>query len=135
MNIRIIEKLKLYAIINSDGKYFHAKGMSGRGETWVDTLDKARIYPKISSARGQVTYFAKTFPKYDTPTIVILNIDSVEYLDDTKRVEEVINKDHHAKLRVEKARNERNLENAKKLLKDTKENIKKLKREQYDINT
>jgi hypothetical protein len=36
--------LKLYVVINKEGKYFRAKGRDGYGETWVSDIQKARIY-------------------------------------------------------------------------------------------
>jgi hypothetical protein len=62
--------LELFAVQNSEGKWFHRKGYGGYGETWCDEQHKARIYTKLSQARAQVTYFTKNFPEYPAPNVV-----------------------------------------------------------------
>ena len=82
--------LELYAIQNSDGQWFRAKGYGGGGKTWVDDLTKARIYPKISTARAQVTYFVKHHPEYPPPVLVRLVVTKVEVVDETERITKVL---------------------------------------------
>jgi predicted RNase H-like nuclease (RuvC/YqgF family) len=76
-----------YAIRNSDGQYFRAKGYGGGGATWVDTIEKAKVYQRIGPARARVTYFANNFPNYPTPELVKFIATRVEVLDETERVE------------------------------------------------
>ena len=78
--------MTLYAVRNKDGKWFHAKGYSGSGATWVESLTKAKIYPKIGQARARVSYFAKNYPAYGVPEIVELYVTTSKVLDETKRV-------------------------------------------------
>jgi nucleosome binding factor SPN SPT16 subunit len=49
--------MKLYAVRNSQGQFFHAIGYGGYGPSWVDTLDAAKFYTKLGTAKGRVTYF------------------------------------------------------------------------------
>jgi hypothetical protein len=67
----------LYAVRNKDGQYFRAKGYGGSGDTWVDSLKKARIYSKPGPARAQVTFFANNYPKYGIPELVELRVTEV----------------------------------------------------------
>ena len=78
--------LELYAVRNKKGKWFHAKGYSGYGDTWVDDINKAKIYTKIGQARGRVSFFANNYPKYGTPDLIILKCTQMEVVDETERV-------------------------------------------------
>jgi len=75
-----------YAVRNSDGQYFRAKGYGGGGASWVDTIEKAKIYPKIGTARSRVTWFANNHPSYPTPVIVKLVVTRTEVIDEKERV-------------------------------------------------
>ena len=46
--------LELYVVRNKEGKYFRTKGYSGYGDTWVDDIQKAKVYPKIGQARSRL---------------------------------------------------------------------------------
>jgi hypothetical protein len=78
--------MTMYAVRNKDGQYFHAKGYCGHGDTWVDSLKKARIYPKPGPARAQVTFFANKYPNFGVPELVELRITEVVVLDEEIRV-------------------------------------------------
>lgn len=66
--------LTMYAVRNQEGKFFRAKGYGGYGNTWVDDLKKAKIYPRIGQARSRVTFFANTYPQYGIPDLVELRV-------------------------------------------------------------
>lgn len=85
--------LILYAVQNYEGKFFKAKGYSRYGESWVDNIQKARIYPNISPAKACVTYFAKHNP-YDLPIPEILELVVVQaqIIDQNKTVSEINSK-------------------------------------------
>ena len=104
--------LMLYAVRNRDGKYFRAKGFGGCGETWVDSLNKARIYPKPGPARSQVTFFANNYPKFGVPDLVELHVTEVVVLAERERVkksqdrkakEEAADAERHAQWEKEQA--------------------------------
>ena len=103
-------KLTLYAIKSKDEKYFRAKGYGGYGKSWVDDINKARLYTTISPAKAQVTFWANNYPEYGIPTIVVIEGKIVSELKQDKRVEK--NKETE-KRRME---NRRKLQ-AKRLLK------------------
>jgi len=92
---------ELYAVQNSDGKWFHRKGFGGYGQTWCDEPHKARIYTKIGQARAQITYFVKNYPKFPTPKLVKLVVDRVEVVDETERVAKAKVAQEKAKVRKE----------------------------------
>lgn len=78
--------ISFYAVRNEQGKYFRSKGYCGYGDTWVDSLNNAKIYSKIGQARGRVTYFANNYPKFKIPQIVELQVTNVVAIDETARV-------------------------------------------------
>lgn len=80
--------LIMYAVRNRDKKYFRAKGYGGTGDTWVDSLSKARIYPKVGPARAQVTFFANNYPKFGIPDLVALLVTDVVVVNEKERVKE-----------------------------------------------
>ena len=55
--------LELYAVINSEGKFFRSKGYRGGGKSWVDKINDAKIYTKKSPALGQITWWSKNYPR------------------------------------------------------------------------
>lgn len=81
--------MTLYAVRNKEGKWFRAKGFGGSGASWVDSLTKAKIYPKIGQARSRVSFFANNYPEYGIPEIVELYVTTSKVLDETKRVKKV----------------------------------------------
>ena len=123
-------QLELYVVRNQEGKFFRSKGYGGYGDTWVDDIQKAKIYPKISQARSRVTWFYNNYPKYGIPSIIKLGVCEMEVLDETERVE----KAHQRKLtekdrsRIRQAkweldRAERELENAQQRLNREQQNV------------
>lgn len=109
--------LKLYAVVSKDGKFFRAKGYGGGGNSWVDDINKAKIYAKIGPARSCVTWWTNNYPKYGIPDIMEMTIGEYVILDEAKRVEKAI-----ASKKAEEARREiRNLEFKKKMAEEAKE--------------
>lgn len=77
-------ELKLYAIQNKDGLWFHRFTKS----KWVKDFRLARIYSKIGPARAMCTFFATHHN--DIPNIVCLHIEKFTIIDDTQRVQKNI---------------------------------------------
>ena len=132
--MEINNTLILYTVRNEKGQYFRAKGYGGSGNTWVDDINKAKIYGRIGGARGTITWFANNYPKYPTPELVKLTVTGFEVLDETKRVEKAkqkkIKEEAERKKREaerRKADAERELQNAERKLAEAKATIKKLK--------
>ena len=77
--------LSLYAVRSKDGKYFKNIGYSGSSgrKSWVDSLDKARIYAKIGQARSRVTWWSEHYPEYGTPELIELVVNEVKVVDDS----------------------------------------------------
>jgi len=82
--------MELYVVRNRDGKYFRAKGIGGYGDSWVDELERARIYTKASSAKAQITFWATNYPDYGTPDLVILEAKIKEVVPQDERVKGVV---------------------------------------------
>jgi hypothetical protein len=72
------------------------QGYGGGGKTWVDDLRSAKIYAKIGGARGRVSFFAKNFPAYSAPRIVVLKVTEVEVLDEQPRIDAALLKRQRA---------------------------------------
>ncbi len=114
--------MNLYVVRSQDGKFFRAIGYGGHGENWVDSIEKAKFYPKIGGAKGRVTYFTKNYPEYGTPDILEFTLEvaqakvlnMVEYA--TKRITSI----KKAELERERQRNEYEL----KCLQSEQERIK-----------
>ena len=104
---------ELYALMNSDGQFMRAKGFSGGGNSWVNTLKTARIYTHVQPAKAQITYWKKNYPEYPAPKLVLLEATIKEIVDQTERTETIIQKQ---------------IENKKKA------KINLLKRKQEEIN-
>ncbi len=91
-------KLILYAVQNHEGKYFRAKGMNGYGDSWVDELKTAKIYPRIGPARSCVTFWNNLSIEHDknklehnkkhipAPVILELHVTKSIVLDEQDRL-------------------------------------------------
>lgn len=123
----INNELVLFVVRNAKGQYFRAKGFSGSGESWVNDINKAKIYGKIGGARGTVTYFAQD-TKHPVPEIVKLTVTGMEVIDEKDRVEKVLTKKAREKDEQEKRRAKRDLEDAERRLADAQRNLDKLKK-------
>jgi hypothetical protein len=119
--------LVLYAVRNSKGQFFRAKGYSGSGATWVDDINKAKIYGGTGGARGTITWFANHCPNYPTPELIKLTVTGMEVMDETARIK----KAQERKLKAEQEREARNakyeLEQAQRKLDEAQARLNKLK--------
>lgn len=118
--------LTLYAVRNRDGQYMRAKGYGGYGETWVDDIKKARIYPKPGPARAQVTFFANTYPQFGIPELVELHVTRVEAVQETARVQKSMDRKAKAAAEAKKRHAEWELEQARRKLAEAQATISKL---------
>jgi hypothetical protein len=121
-------KLVLYAVRNKDGEFFRAKGFGGHGETWVDSLKKARIYSKPGPARAQVTFFANRWPEYGVPELVELRVTEVVTLNEDVRVKKSMNRKEREKAECARRHAEWERDQAEKKLQEAKETLRKLGR-------
>jgi hypothetical protein len=126
--MEINNTLILYAIRNSQGQYFRAKGYGGGGNTWVDDINKAKIYGSTGGARGTITWFANNFPSYPTPDLIKLTVTGIEVMDEKGRVEKAKQKKGEAELKRAKQRYDNELKEAKRELAEAQERVKQLKR-------
>ena len=120
--------LVLYAVRNRDGQYFRAKGYGGSGDTWVDSLQKARIYPKIGPARSQVTFFANNYPKFGIPELVELRVTDVVVLDETARVKKSMDRKAKTEAAAKAYWAKCKLEEAEKQMAEAQATIRRLRK-------
>lgn len=125
--MEINNTLILYAVRNSKGQYFRAKGYSGSGATWVDDINKAKIYGRTGGARGTITWFANNHPKYPTPDLIKLTVTGIEVIDETKRVEKAKQKKAEQEANRKKAQAEYDLKEAERKFAEAQANLAKLK--------
>jgi hypothetical protein len=110
------QALEFHVVINSEGKYFRAKGFGGYGDTWVNDIRKAKVYPKIGQARSRVTWFANEFPKYPPPMILKFSAAGMLLLDEERQR-------RRAEQELEQAT--KNMEAAQERLREAKRKVKK----------
>ena len=120
--------MTVYAVRNKDGEYFRAKGYCGSGDTWVDSLKKARIYPKPGPARAQVTFFANNWPEFGVPELVELRVTEVVVLNEDKRVKKSQYRKEKEKAERAKRHAEWEHQKAQKQLKEAQETLRRLGR-------
>jgi hypothetical protein len=107
--------LKMYAVRNSDGLYFRARGYSGYGKMWVEDLKFAKIYGKPGPARSRITYFSRHYKDYPPAELIELRITEIVVVDETSR----LNKVNNAHKRRE---SEQKLQEAREELRSAREN-------------
>ena len=121
--------LTFYAVKNSEGQFFRAKGYDGHGLTWVDSLSKARIYSKRGAARSQATYFASHYPQYGIPNLVALHVTREEVINEDERVKKSVNKIKLKEAEWKKRTAAYKLEMAREKLEEAKLEIEAITRE------
>ena len=120
--------LKFYAVRSKDGKWLRAKGYSGSGESWVDNITNARIYPRIGPARTQVTFWTNNYPDFGIPDIIELQCNTGVVLNEDDRVKKVIEKKKQDKINNEIWRRERDIEDAQKKLEEAQKKLRELQK-------
>lgn len=119
----------LYAVQNQEGKWFRAKGYQGGGNTWVDSLETARIWTRIKPARATITYFANTYPSFGIPKLVKLFVTETEFVTEIERVEKIKNAKKLKKERQDVSQAKQKLEQAQKQYDSATKLLKKLRSE------
>lgn len=89
---RSSETLTFYVVRSKDGKYLRSKGYGGSGDSWVETLDKAKVWNKIGGANGQVTWWTRNYPEYGIPDVIPLTATIGEALNQDERVAKALKK-------------------------------------------
>lgn len=124
----VVQGTPFYVVVNSDGQFFRRKGYGGYGNTWVDTLDTARVYVKIGQARSVVTFFANNYPQYPVPSLVKMTIGAVEILDETLRVAKAQAAQERAAARREERNRQEAVDRAQRALDQAQERLKRLRK-------
>ena len=121
------EEIALYAVRNSDGKWFRRKGMNGYGETWTLKFSQARIYNRIGPARGVISFFANNYPNYDSPTLVKLVVGEIVEIDETDRIQKQQEKKKQAEAKRKAEEAAWRLQEAQRRLSEAQAEVSKLK--------
>lgn len=122
-----VESLELFIVMNEQGKFFRAKGYGGYGDTWTDSIKKAKSYGSIGQARSRVTWFANNYPAYPAPVIVKFFIGSFEILDEKERVKKAIKSKEQKALESQQRLAKHKVKMAEMELKNAQDKLKKLK--------
>ena len=85
--------LSFYAVMSKDGKWFRSKGYNGGGDSWVDNVNKAKLFTMIGPAKAVVTWWSKHYPSFGTPDLVRIIATSYEVIDQNARVQKKIEDD------------------------------------------
>jgi len=113
--------LKLYFVQNKEGKFFRAKGYGGYGKTWVDDVQKARIYNRIGPARATITWFANNYPEYGIPDLCEISVYNIQILhDEVERVKKAVAKKKKDKTESELRHAQWDVEEAQKRYEEAK---------------
>lgn len=118
--------LSLYAIRNKKGEWLRTRGYCHYGEKWVSDIQKAKLYPKISVARSQVTWWATNYPDYGQPELVELLVTDFKVLPEEGRVKKAIEKKERKKAAYTVRRLEREKELAIKKLQEAQKEMERL---------
>lgn len=118
--------LIVYAIRNHEGKFLKARGFRGTG-TWVDDINKAKIYSKIGTPRSTITWIATHNETYPIPQLLKLTVTGVEVMDEKGRIEKMIQKKAEKTAKWKKDIAEIKLQQAQRDLDKAQETLNKLK--------
>lgn len=122
------ENLCLYAIQNKEGEWFRRKGLNGSGESWVDNFEQARVFSKIGTARGVVSWWANKYPSYGTPFLVILYIGRVEKQNEADKIAESKRKRDELYAKKELQWKEKKIIAAQKDYEESRKKLKELRK-------
>lgn len=123
------EALTVYAVRNAKGEWMRSTGMGG-GKHWVTNVCDAKLYTKLSQARGRVTFWANAYPATPHPQIVAFTmlLTDAKVLEETDRVAQA--KMKKATSRVEQVRRDarRRLEEAKATIQRAEAEIQSIRK-------
>lgn len=74
--------MKIFIVQNKQGKYLRSKGFDGKNPikstNWVDKIEDAKIYTKIGTAKGRVTFFFHNYPKFGCANILEFDLTKMQ---------------------------------------------------------
>lgn len=105
--------------------YFRPRGQGGYGAHWVE-ITKAKIYPRIGTARTQVTFWANFGVDVE---LVKLGVTIIEAIDETERLRKTKETKEHKEAAREERRQKERLRNAQSEYDKAKHKLNLLKGE------
>jgi hypothetical protein len=131
----VLPQLVLYLVRNRKGKWFRAKGYEGSGDSWVEDINKARIYTKLAQARGRRTFFATNYPDFGVPDIVELIVIGSRVIDDVDAFEKAKKKKEREQQLQQERAEKYEIERIEARLKEDNERLQRLKKPGKPIKT
>lgn len=119
-----------YAIRNEEGRYFRAKGYGGYGKSWVDDLQKARIYSRPGPARAQITFFSEHYPQFGIPSLVLLHVTRYEILNESLQITNKLAKKKQRVLQAQAKATQCQIDDAKRRIDELTKKISVLKQQE-----
>ena len=116
--------LTLYVVRNAAGQFFR-----GYGESWVDDINRAKIYPRIGSAKSVVTFWADNYPKFGIPDIVELRVTESVVLNQKERFSKVVTAKEKREAKKKEQSSKQKLLEAKKNYEKALKDLEKLNNE------
>ena len=96
-------ELNFYTVRSKDGKFLRAKKHSftnlDTGKSWTDNILEAKIYSKIGPARSQCSWWAKNYPNFGIPDLILISTGKCFIVNEESRVKKQINKTKLASLK------------------------------------
>ncbi len=93
---------KIWVVRNREGKYFRAVGYGRSGDHWVDELNRARLYAKLSQAKSRVTFYYRAYPSYGCPDIVEFTLSEGKVVDMTQETTKKVAAIKERKMKAER---------------------------------
>jgi hypothetical protein len=118
-----------YVVQNSEGKYFRRKGYGGSGNSWVEEIEKARVWVTLAGARTVVGFFASRYPEYPVPQIIKLVVTQSIVIDETERIKTLQLKKKQKQEKAEILEAKRRFEQAEKDLKAAQTRYEKARKD------
>lgn len=95
-------ELNFYTVRSKDGKFLRAKkhgyNSLDTGKSWTDNISEAKIYAKPGPARSQCTWWAKNYPTFGIPDLVLITTGKCFIVNEESRVKKQTNKSKIASL-------------------------------------
>lgn len=94
--VKKIENIELnfYTVRSQDGKWLRAKkhgyNSFDTSGSWTENISEAKIYGKPGPAKNQVTFWAKNYPTFGIPDLVLISSGECKFLDQEDRVKKAI---------------------------------------------
>jgi hypothetical protein len=132
--------MKIFIIRNKEGKYLRSKGFDGRSPikptNWVDKIEDAKIYTKIGTAKGRITFFFNNYPKFGCPLLLEFNLSEMQpkVIDLEEETTKKVAKIKKKQAAIEAAYKEYQIRHRQSEIARLENSLRKLKRNEYSAS-